>query len=176
MIVGVLLVIGAAFLTKVMWPVLLDPTPRPGSPGERPRTVSKDFMEGRSDRDPDAIRSKMRWPVLLVPGVWCAVLTPWPRTIDHLMRGEWNVLTSGPSSQWAEMVAGFLSAGVVLCVVLGFTINYWNRPKFLVHPYFRDDPGLFAARRLRAQGVDVDALYEGSAERWRERRRRRGGV
>jgi hypothetical protein len=105
--------------------------------------------------------------MVAIPGFWFIALLSWPRTIDHLIRGEWNVITSGPDSVWSDFVFFALLGGIGLCVLLGITICYWNKPKFLVHPYFHGDPGLLEARRLRARGVDVDELYEASAERWK---------
>jgi hypothetical protein len=137
--------------------------------------VEEAASQGRGAKDPDVRRSALRWPALVPTVFWCAALFPWPRTIDHLMRGEWNVVTSGPESPWADAAGDLLFGGIWLVIVLGFVIHYWNQPKFLVHPYFRGDPGLLAARRMRAQGVDVDDLYRASAERWRARHRRRGG-
>ena len=166
LIVGIVLVVAAIAVTFIVGRRLSDP--------ERLAARVEDAAaSGRDVRDPDVRRSGMRWPVMFIPGFWCAALATWPRTIDHLMRGEPNVMTSGPGSPWADLANNSLFGGILLCFVLGLTISYWNQPKYLVHPYFRGDPGLLQARRLRARGVDVDAMYEASAERWRERRRRR---
>lgn len=47
-----------------------------------------------------------------------------------------------------KVVGGGLLAAMVACAVAGVFIHYWNRPKFLVPPHLRNDPGLFAERRL----------------------------
>jgi hypothetical protein len=166
LIVGIALVVTSISVTLIIWRRVSNP--------ERLVTLIDDAVARRRDaRDPDTRRAGMRWPVMVIPGFWFLALLSWPRTIDHLIRGEWNVITSGPESAWSDMTFYALLGCIGLCVLMGFTIGYWNQPKFLVHPYFHSDPGLLRARRLRAQGVDVDELYETSAERWRELQRRR---
>lgn len=118
----------------------------------------------------------MRWPVMAIPGLWFTFLASWPRTIDHLASGEPNVITSGPASAWVNVAYYVILGGISLSILLSLAVYYWNQPRFLVHPYFQGDPGLLKVRRLRARGVDVDAMYEASAERWRQRRRKREGA
>jgi hypothetical protein len=67
---------------------------------------------------------------------------------------------------WTIVVMGLL-------ILLVVPIVQFNWPKFLVPPHMRADPGFWQVKRLRVQGVDVDALYEKSLEQWRERRDRR---
>ena len=169
LITGIVLVIAAIFVTYMFARRVRDPQ-------YLVTIVEEAAAQGRGVQDPDVRRSAMRWPVMVPIAFWCLALVSWPRTIDHLMRREWNVVTSGPESPWVDMVYNLLFGGIALCAVLGLVIHFWNQPKYLVHPYFRGDPGLLQARRLRARGVDVDAMYEASAERWRERRRRRDGA
>jgi hypothetical protein len=167
LIIGIVLIAAAVYASLYIGRRVHDP--------ERLVSFVEEAAErGRNFQDPDARRSGMRWSRMYIPGFWCLALVTWPRTIDHLIRGEWNVITSGAESPWADVAYSLLFGGVLLCVGLGLTINYWNWPKLFVHPYFRRDPGLLRARRMRAQGVDVDVMYEASAERWRERQRRRG--
>jgi hypothetical protein len=162
LVVGIILVAGAVYVTFVFERRVRDPQ-------YLVRLVSDAASKGRGAKDPDVRRSALRWPVLVPIAFWCLALVSWPRTIDHLVRGEWNVVTSGPESPWVDTIYNLLYFGIGLCVLLGFTIHCWNQPRFLVHPYFHGDPGLLKARRMRAQGLDVDGLYEASAERWRER-------
>ena len=169
LIIGLVMVIIGITVTTIIWRRIRDP--------ERLVVlIDEAVAQGRDMRVPDSRRAGMRWPVMAIPGFWFIALVSWPRTIDHLIRGEWNVITSDPSSAWADVAFYSILGGIGLCVFLGLTICYWNQPKLLVHPYFRADPGLLAARRMRAEGVDVDALYEGSAERWRARHCGPGGV
>lgn len=166
LVLGIFLAISCVPVTLIIGRRVRDP--------ERLVALIDDAVARRRDsRDPDARRAGMHLPVVVIPGYWFLALFSWPRTIDHLIRGEWNVITSGPESEWSNIVSNAILGGFALCVLLGFSIYYWNQPKFLVHPYFHGDPGLLKARRLRARGVDVDEMYEASAERWRERRRRR---
>lgn len=166
LVVGLGLVAGAVYVTFAFGRRARDPE-------YLVRLVNEAASQGRGAKDPDVRRSALRWPGMVPAAFWCLVLVSWPRTIDHLVRGEWNVVTSGPESPWVNTAYNLLFCGVGLSIALGFTIHYWNQPKFLVHPYFHGDPGLLEARRMRSQGVDVDELYEASAERWRERQRRR---
>lgn len=166
LVIGIILVAGAVYVTFAFERRVRDPEYLVG-------LVSDAASQGRGAKDPDVRRSALRWAGMVPTAFWCLALVSWPRTIDHLIRGEWNVVASGPESQWANTAYNMLYGIIGLCVLLGFTIHYWNQPKFLVHPYFHDDPGLLEARRMRARGLDVDALYEASAQRWRERQRRR---
>lgn len=123
--------------------------------------------------DLDVRRARARAGIMIIPGIWSLAAYSWPGTIDYMAQREWNT-ARGTSSDWVEVVEAALGFCVALCVVVGLGLYFLNRPKLLIHPCFRGDPGLLRARRLRAEGVDVDALYEASAERWRERQRRRG--
>ncbi|MGI5191233.1 hypothetical protein ACQEVI_24055 [Promicromonospora sp. CA-289599] len=67
----------------------------------------------------------------------------------------------------------WIIVAMVLSIFLVILIVQFNLPKFLVPPHMRADPGFWQVKRLRVRGVDVDALYEASAEQWRERRDRR---
>jgi hypothetical protein len=55
----------------------------------------------------------------------------------------------------SRVVGGALSGAavaMVACIGLGCSIVEFNRPKFLVPPRHRSEPGALAARRLRRQG------------------------
>lgn len=164
LIVGTLMSIAATAVTCIMWRRVVDPEFLVEKLGQAVEI-------GSDGRDPDARRSGLRWARVVIPGFWFGALVSWPRTIDHLIRDESNVITSPPGGVWEPVVTGLLYCGLGLCVIFGFTLYYWNKPRILVHPYFKGDPGILKARRLRLEGVDVDALYEASAERWRAKRR-----
>lgn len=66
----------------------------------------------------------------------------------------------------------WIIVAMVLSIFLVILIVQFNWPKFLVPPHMRADPGYWKVKRLRARGVDVDALYELSVEQWRKRRDR----
>jgi hypothetical protein len=95
----------------------------------------------------------------------------WSILIDRVTQG-WVAFRSGVAySNEAEM-AVLVSVSLMLLSGIAATSMYWfGRPKVLMPPQMRGDPGLFQARRLRAKGVDVDALYDVSAARQRKRRR-----
>lgn len=73
----------------------------------------------------------------------------------------------------AVLGIGLLFVGVLFDLL----IIRFNRPKFLVPPHLRWEPGYGEIERARASADGatspesaVEALYEASAERWRERR------
>jgi hypothetical protein len=166
LVAGIALVAISVPMTIVVWRKVSNPELLAAA-------VDDAVAGGRDIRSADARRAGMRWPVVTIPGIWFLALLSWPRTIDHVIRGEWNVITSGEVSAWAQLAYYVILGGLALCVILGFSLYYWNWPKIFVHPYFRQDPGYLAATHMRADGVDVDAIYEASAARWRSRQSNR---
>lgn len=67
--------------------------------------------------------------------------------------------------EWVGMVImGTLAANLVLLALWG-TILLFNRPRFLVAPSMRADPGFLAVKRARRLGPEaVNQLYEDARE------------
>jgi hypothetical protein len=81
---------------------------------------------------------------------------------------------------WYEAVAVDLAVTVVLWAGLWLSIAWFNRPKLLVMPYLRADPGFWEIRRVRRENErrdlghdesvkEIDAVYERFADRWADR-------
>ena len=87
----------------------------------------------------------------------------WSILIDRVAQG-WVAFRSGVAYSDGAEVAVLVFLCVTLFGAMAAASVYWfARPTALLPPQMRDDPGLFHARRLRAKGVEVDALYGASA-------------
>jgi hypothetical protein len=125
-----------------------------------------------SENDLRRARVRCQFPALTV--IWSIPLYMIPRVVDLLVNGGWQSARPDPLDRAPGPFEALAMALAIWGVLSAVLIIYLNRPRVLVPPYFRGEPGLAAARRLRARGEDVDAIYEASAERWIARLEGRG--
>ena len=117
------------------------------------------FMQTLGQGDRDLSRSYVRGAV---PAAICATI---------ICAGGLTILIlPDPDTFGVGFIWTIVAMSVTILLVV--PIVQFNWPKFLVPPHMRADPGYWKVKRLRARGVDVDALYELSVERWRKRRDR----
>jgi hypothetical protein len=77
-------------------------------------------------------------PVGVAGGVFL-VLAGWTLTIDQVFFNDGTPL---------EGLGTALFSGMLACAAASVSVHYFNRPKWLVPPRLRHDPGLLAERRL----------------------------
>ena len=90
----------------------------------------------------DVRRGEVRSVLLTVVTLWSAALL----FAGGLTLGEGEVSTAG-----AYVVAGAVVV-ILLCLLCEVTVILFNRPKFVVPPHMRADPGVITARRARRKG------------------------
>jgi hypothetical protein len=83
----------------------------------------------------------------LIMGLMCAFLA--------IMLADGAVLNFNDPVRAEALVFGASALGLIVSAGLYFTILTFNRPKFLVPPRRRDEPGAFAAQRQQREGRHV---------------------
>lgn len=74
-------------------------------------------------------------------------------------------------AEWVGWTIALSIPTNIVLMVLGGSIVLSNRPRFLVAPSMRGDPGFLAVKRARRIGPEaVNQLYEDARVRWRGRR------
>lgn len=69
-----------------------------------------------------------------------------------IMMADFCAINSRHPLRAELLVFAVAATGMILCVGLFWSIGSFNRPKFLVPPQHRDEPGAFAAQRRRRNG------------------------
>ncbi|WP_460886642.1 hypothetical protein [Promicromonospora xylanilytica] len=120
--------------------------------------------------DPEKARAMVRGFPMICLACWGVALAGIAVVLD-----ERSVPAAYGVQPWygAVLGIGLLFVGVLFDLL----IIRFNRPKFLVPPHLRWEPGYGEIERARASADGattpesaVEVLYEASAERWRERR------
>lgn len=115
----------------------------------------------------DRVRAGAKMPAALCVLVWGIVLLVWTLLGDRIVLG-WVDPRFGPaySSLTTVLALGWFGVAAAGVLLVALTVTR-NRPKFLVPPYLRFDPGYIEVRRARARGEDVDRIYAAADNRWR---------
>jgi hypothetical protein len=108
----------------------------------------------------DRVRAGAKMPAALCVLVCGIALMVWTLLGDRIVLG-WVDPRFGPaySPLTTVLVLGRLGVAAVGVLLVALTVTR-NRPKFLVPPYLRFDPGYIEVRRPRARGEDVDRMQQ----------------
>lgn len=69
-----------------------------------------------------------------------------------IMLADFGMINLRHAIKAEALVFAAAAAGMIVCFALYLSILSFNRPKFLVPPQHRSEPGAFAAQRRRAGG------------------------
>jgi hypothetical protein len=104
------------------------------------------IWQGRSQYDPS--RPPAFWPFSLP--LWRGVARAFPiqgACVLILLGGGIAGVLIGEDGRGYDIAMGIGFAGVLGLFVLAFPITFFNRPRFLVPPHQRDEPGALAEWR-----------------------------
>jgi len=152
LIIAVAMGVGGTFMSVLLW-----------IGNRRVEAKVRYAFESALASDPEKARAMVRgFPAvaiaccgMVVAG--CTVL------LDERSPGSQTTL-----SEWAGVVGGLIVT--LLGVGFDLLIIYYNRPRLVVPPHLRWEPGYNEVVRAREQGRDLDEFYRTAQEEWGRRR------
>jgi hypothetical protein len=104
-------------------------------------------------------RARIRSQLPVMVGFWSLPIYLSPQVVENLVTWNW----SGARTPFFDRAPNFVELFAILlavaAVTLYFLIVYFNVPSILSPKGLRNDPGLFAVRRLLSRGDSVDVIY-----------------